>query len=151
VTITATVTATPPGTGTPTGFVSFWDGQAFITQIPLKANKTASVTLNNPIGTSHAIQAIYSSDMVFASSSATLVALPPYLIANISLSDAVLRLTFSNLIGAPFTVLSTPDISLPLSNWSVLGPAIEVTPGQFQFSDADATNSPQRFYRVRSP
>jgi hypothetical protein len=27
----------------------------------------------------------------------------------------------------------------------------EVSPGQFQFTDPQATSSPRRFYRVRSP
>jgi hypothetical protein len=40
---------------------------------------------------------------------------------------------------------------MPLSNWTTLGAATEVSPGQFQFTDPQATNTPQRFYRVRSP
>ena len=37
--------------------------------------------------------------------------------------------------------------------WSNLGPATEIPPGsgQFQFTDHQATNHPQRFYRVSSP
>jgi hypothetical protein len=42
-------------------------------------------------------------------------------------------------------------VSLPLSNWTVLGGVTEISPGVFQFTDASATNSPQRFYDVRSP
>ena len=47
------------------------------------------------------------------------------------------------------TVLTNP--ALRLGNWSVLGSVTEVSPGQFQFTDPQATNSPRRFYRVRSP
>jgi hypothetical protein len=36
-------------------------------------------------------------------------------------------------------------ISLPLNNWEVLGSAIEVSPGQFQFADTQATGNVQRF------
>ena len=50
-----------------------------------------------------------------------------------------------------FTVLATSDFTLPLSNWTVLGPATQVSPGHFQFTDSQAANYPIRFYRVRSP
>jgi hypothetical protein len=38
-----------------------------------------------------------------------------------------------------------------LTNWMRLGAATELSPGQFQFRDAQVTNSHQRFYRVTSP
>ena len=53
--------------------------------------------------------------------------------------------------GVTFTVFTTTNLALPPSNWTVLGVPIEIAPGQFQFTDAQATNSPQRFYRVTSP
>ncbi len=37
------------------------------------------------------------------------------------------------------------------SNWTALGAASEAPPGQYQFTDWQATNNPRRFYRVRSP
>jgi hypothetical protein len=40
---------------------------------------------------------------------------------------------------------------LPASNWTVLGPATENPAGHYQFTDPGATNSAQRFYRVRTP
>ena len=49
------------------------------------------------------------------------------------------------------TVLATTNLLLPLSNWTVLGAVTDSPPGQFQFSDPQATNRPLRFYRVRSP
>jgi hypothetical protein len=59
------------------------------------------------------------------------------------------RLTFSdNLPGATFTVLATTNLS---HNWSVLGQPVRIGPGLFQFTDLQATNYPQRFYRVSSP
>jgi len=36
-------------------------------------------------------------------------------------------------------------------NWTILGGVPEIVPGQFRFTDVLATNSPTRFYRVRSP
>ena len=67
------------------------------------------------------------------------------------LGNGAFQFGFSNTPGASFTVLSATNVSLPLSNWTVLGTATETTPGQFQFIDLQATNSAQRFYRVRSP
>ena len=48
-------------------------------------------------------------------------------------------------------MLAATNVALPLSNWTVLGAVSESPPGQFQFSDSQATNNPHRFYRVRSP
>ena len=41
--------------------------------------------------------------------------------------------------------------ALPLSNWASLTGLTEISPGQFQFADSQATSTPRRFYRVRSP
>jgi hypothetical protein len=38
-----------------------------------------------------------------------------------------------------------------MSNWTVLGAATVLSPGVYQFTDAQATNFPHRFYQVRSP
>jgi len=38
-----------------------------------------------------------------------------------------------------------------LGQWSILGEAVQNVPGQYQFTDAAATNYPQRFYEVDSP
>jgi hypothetical protein len=46
---------------------------------------------------------------------------------------------------------ASTDPALPLSNWTTLGDATEVSPGQFRFTDPQAISRPQRFYRVRSP
>ena len=151
VTFTAMVASSPAGAGTPSGMVSFWDGPNFLAQVPLNANGTATFTNSNLSGGSHAITASYYSDTVFASSNGRLVASPPYLTGVSIVSNGALQLGFSNVSGAPFTVLGARDPSLPLSDWAVLGPATEVFPGQFQFTDTEATNNSDRFYCVRSP
>ena len=61
------------------------------------------------------------------------------------------RLFFTNNVGSSFEVLATTNLLLHISNWSSLGNVLEISPGQFQFTDSQATNLPQRFYRVRSP
>jgi hypothetical protein len=70
---------------------------------------------------------------------------------SIQSSGGAFQLTFTNLSGLGFTVLGSTNPGLPLSNWTVLGSPIESPPGQYQFTDPQATNNPQGFYRVRTP
>ena len=48
---------------------------------------------------------------------------------------------------------SPSPVALPSSNWPTIGLAVEMFPGsgQFQFTDPDATNHTERYYRVKSP
>ena len=52
---------------------------------------------------------------------------------------------------ADFTVLASTNVGLPSSQWSILGAAVQYLPGQYQFTDLNATNYTRRFYRVTSP
>jgi hypothetical protein len=61
------------------------------------------------------------------------------------------QFNFTNAPGALFTVLATTNVSLSQTNWTVLDSATEVSPGQYRFSDPQATNNAQRYYRVRWP
>lgn len=65
--------------------------------------------------------------------------------------NGAFQFSFTNTPGALFMVLATTNMALPLNNWTTLGAVTEISPGQFQFSDLQATNNPQRFFRVRSP
>ena len=67
------------------------------------------------------------------------------------LSDGSFQFTFTGSTGDVFSVLATTNFSLPLTNWTELGSATEISPGQFRFTDAEATNYSQRFYQLRSP
>ncbi len=70
------------------------------------------------------------------------------------LGDGSFQFHFTgNPSGTNCRVLASPNAAAPLNTWSNLGPATETPPGsgQFQFTDHHATNSPRRFYRVRSP
>jgi hypothetical protein len=69
------------------------------------------------------------------------------------LGNGSVQLAFTNFSGALFTVLGSTNVALPFGDWSELGPALETPPGsgQFQFTDPQAANHPQRYYRVRSP
>jgi alpha-tubulin suppressor-like RCC1 family protein len=67
------------------------------------------------------------------------------------LADGSYQFGFTNNPGAQFTVLSAANPTLPSANWTALGGTSEILPGLFQFTDSEASNSPQRFYRVSSP
>jgi sugar lactone lactonase YvrE len=65
-------------------------------------------------------------------------------------SNGAFQFTFTDNPGLAFTALGTTKAPLPLTNWTILGAVTEVSPGQYQFSDPQATNTGQRFYRIRS-
>jgi sugar lactone lactonase YvrE len=67
------------------------------------------------------------------------------------LSNGVLQFAFTNNPNATFSVLSTTNLSLPLTNWTVLTNALTYTNGAFQFTSPATTNDAQLFYLVRSP
>jgi alpha-tubulin suppressor-like RCC1 family protein len=91
----------------------------------------------------------------FANHSLALVAAPPASTITLAsagkLTNGPFQFSFTNTPGAFFGVLATTNSLLPLSSWTPLTGPTEALPGQFQFTDAQATNTPQRFYRVRSP
>jgi len=69
------------------------------------------------------------------------------------LGNGSMQFGFSNNTNQSFTVFASPDLAASLNTWTPIGSAAE-TPsgsGQYQFTDPNATNNSQRFYRVRSP
>jgi autotransporter-associated beta strand protein len=86
------------------------------------------------------------SDVTFTLTSST----PPILTGATMLPNGAFQFSFTNQ-GASFIVLSATNISLPLSDWTVMGVPSNVAPGVFQFTTPLATNDAQRFFRVRSP
>ena len=80
-----------------------------------------------------------------------ITAAPPIQLTGITFVGGAFQFGFTNTPNSSFTVLASSDVALPPSNWTLLGSVTETSPGQFQFSDPQATNNPQRFYRVRSP
>jgi hypothetical protein len=80
-----------------------------------------------------------------------IIGTPPNLVDVQMLGNGVFQFTFTNTPSASFTVLSTTNLLLPLTNWMVVGTATNTGPGLFQFTSQPTTNDPQRFYTIRSP
>ena len=66
-------------------------------------------------------------------------------------SNGSFQLPFTGLSGARYSVLSSPDLSLPRSSWTSLGHATEISPGHFQYTSPAGAPGQRRFYVVRNP
>lgn len=78
------------------------------------------------------------------------VPVPPIVLTNAAVTPAGgFQFGFTNVPGMSFTVLNSADLSQPFTNWTALGTATEIAPGQFEF--AAQAGTAQSFYRVRSP
>jgi hypothetical protein len=61
---------------------------------------------------------------------------------------------FTNAPSCGFSVYASTNLMTPFSNWPVVGQMTETANGsysQYQFTDSQASNKVQRFYRVSSP
>ncbi len=67
------------------------------------------------------------------------------------LANGVFQFAFTNAPGVSFSVVGTTNLAVSFTNWNALGSVSEISPGQYQFTDLQATNQPQRFYRVTRP
>jgi hypothetical protein len=76
---------------------------------------------------------------------------PPTLTGTQILGNGALQFDFTNIQDASLTVLSSTNLSMPLSNWTVVGTASNIGPGRFQFTSQPTTNDSQQFFSVRSP
>ena len=79
----------------------------------------------------------------------TLAIVPPAFNTQTPVGTGAFTVFFTNASGVSFSVLETTNLSIPFSEWNELGTAIEIMPGQYQFSDPQMTNGGQRFYRIR--
>jgi hypothetical protein len=133
VTLTATVSATTSGAGTPTGTVTFFDtttGKTLGTAT-LSGSRASLLVTSLPVGT-QTIAAIYSGDGNFISSFATMVenVLPPIATLSIvsSLNPSLLKqpITFTATVSAPSTAVPAPTGSVSfvdLTTGTTLGTA----------------------------
>jgi hypothetical protein len=82
---------------------------------------------------------------------AAVVPFPMALTEPTRLADGAFEFNFRNTPGLSFSVLSTMNLALPLTNWSSIGAPAEITPGHYRFIDLQRAQNPVRFYRVASP
>jgi GH25 family lysozyme M1 (1,4-beta-N-acetylmuramidase)/N-acetylneuraminic acid mutarotase len=68
-----------------------------------------------------------------------------------TLNSSGFNLSFTNVPGTHFSLLSTTNLVTPLSNWTLVKGFTEISPGEFQVVDGSATNVPTQYYRVTSP
>jgi Bacterial Ig-like domain (group 3) len=69
--LSATVTPTGAGTGTPTGSVAFYDGQTLLGEVPLNASDVATLGGLAPSVGPHAYSAVYSGEYDYAGSTSS--------------------------------------------------------------------------------
>jgi DNA-binding beta-propeller fold protein YncE len=66
------------------------------------------------------------------------------------LGSGVYQFGVTNVSATSFTVLTTTNLLLPVSKWTVAGTATNTAPGQFQLVVQPTTNDSQRFYAIQS-
>jgi hypothetical protein len=137
---TATMTADPPGT---------WPTATLTISLPAGFDSVV-VHYDAPPPTGGDWGPIFMADNM-AVTPMSLLPGPIHLTAPRMLPDGTFQFSFTNTPGMSFTVLGTEDLSQTVTNWTVLGTATQISPGQFQFIDALAPNSPAKSYTVRSP
>jgi hypothetical protein len=129
VTFTATVTTVAPGSGTPTGTVTFFQGSTTLGTVTLDANGKASLTRSFSTLGNHTIRAVYNGASNFAGSSKTIteqvVALRSSHTALVASADPVLAggpVTFTVTVsaisgtGAPTGTVTFLDGTVVLAN-----------------------------------
>jgi len=74
---------------------------------------------------------------------------PPPMFTGISVVSGNMQITFTGPLGANYNLLSSPDLTMPVSQWTV------VTNGTFGTGSVtvqdSTTNSAQRFYMIAVP
>jgi hypothetical protein len=77
---------------------------------------------------------------------------PPIVLSNPTLlPDGSFQFDFTNIPGMGFSVFRSTNLSLPLTNWTPLGPVTDNPPGQYRFIDPLGQPDGPQLYRVRSP
>jgi len=93
------------------------------------------------------VNRIYQSPVVFTLDEAN--ASPPKFTSIASMVDGQMQLTGKGPRGSTVHILAATNPALPAGSWSNLATAT-FSGGVFSFTDPQATNTPQRFYRVRA-
>lgn len=91
-----------------------------------------------------------STNGTFSTVSVSPIQLSAAVISQGSALQNYMQLSFTNVPGASFTVLCSPDLALPLTSWVPVGPMTEVSPGQYQFTDPHPATNARCFYSIQS-
>jgi uncharacterized delta-60 repeat protein len=112
VTFTATVVATPPGTGTPTGTVTFLDGGSSIGTGTLDASGVATLTTTTLTTGNHTMTASYGSDATFDVSTGSLTG-NPQVVNKADTTTALSSAANPSVFGQPVTFTATITATVP--------------------------------------
>ncbi len=93
------------------------------------------------------VNRIYQSPAVFTLDEAN--AVPPKFTGIARMLDGQVQLAGTGRRGATNRIVTTANPALPIGSWSNISTG-KFSGGVFTFTDQQATNSPQRFYRVRA-
>jgi N-acetylmuramoyl-L-alanine amidase len=156
VTFTATVTAVPPATGTPTGDVIFLaNSLPFSTNLLVGGLASASTT-SLPVGT-NTLAAEYAGDSLFAGSSNSLQQViqstmtysqTNRVAAMVDNGDCTFTISFSGTPGAQYYVVTSAEPAGEMSGWMVLANSTNTASSSTGLWSVTVTNDAiQRFYR----
>jgi hypothetical protein len=154
----ATIPGVPGGAAATLEIVAWYNGNGEYTNyaaalaagVPAGVSTTATVILGDSMGDAPDLTNGITS-FSLAISQVIPPSLPLVLNGAQMVGNGVLQFAFTNNPGASFTVLSSTNLSLALSNWTVVGFPTSTVPGQFQYTSQPTTNDSHRFYVVRSP
>jgi len=93
------------------------------------------------------VNRIYQSPAVFTLDEAN--AVPPKFTSILRTTDGQMQLAGTGPRGATNRIFATVDLALPIGSWSSISTG-KFSGGVFTFADSQATNRPQRFYRVQA-
>jgi hypothetical protein len=147
--VTAYMDGTLVGTGTTNATalcVCTWPGQTLAFNSGQVFNSVV-VHYESPGATCENYGTIFMADNMLV----TPAPLPMLLTGPTRLPTGAFQFNFTNWPNLPFTAFGTTNLTLPFSNWTSLGAVTEGPPGQYQFTDLEASNLPRRFYRATSP
>jgi len=158
-TVSGTVQQNPYGNGLTNGFLWFKNATSLVAmQANAGTNQISNLTFNDVDPTNAGSYTVVCTNFWgSATSSPALLTVsqssvpPSQLYARFTSPGGPFTLDFTNSTGASFSVLSSSNVSQPLSNWTSLGAPTEISPGHYQFNDPGAPTNGQRYFRVRSP
>ncbi len=112
-------------------------------------NFTSAPLLDFPPG--HVMVTVFASAIPGIGAVVNVTASPPLRIEPVSVTadGGIFQFGFLAAPNSSFTVLGSPSIAAPNADWALLGPAVEIAPGHYGFSDPQPPNQPRRFYRIQ--